>query len=370
MARPALGPLAIAALLVLAGCTGLPAAGTGTATESSTPTHRDTPDATDTVASDVTFPAGTSRSGIEDVAALVAAHRSALNGTSYRVDATRTGDPGPMNLTLHVATVGGYRAVRLRERAGGPGQAVSPHQVFKRGVAKVRRTTDGGDAVYAYSFDDRPGDAPAVRRASAPHFMLAFRLGAVDFEYDGTTTPSETTLFRFVAGGGASGTGSGATVVVSEAGVVQAARGTGLVGEDSSFSYELDRDVGPPAIPDWVGAVAQPVVLSGPNGSSVAVEHHGGPPIPAGAGITVTLTDGGAVARNDSLALPTELTQDERVYVYAVRTDGGPELRVSASAPPADVALLDLTGMGVVVHHDGESRSFELRTEVGNGTTR
>lgn len=170
----ALPALAVAALLLFAGCNGAtdPAATTEPTTPATTTTTQSTAQPT-TTAGDAALPPGVSASGVENVSAVVAAHRASvaahgvvrrsqsrmngsLNGTRIRVTSNATVRLSPDRDQFRWLATGnsthGNETSRLYESYYANETAVAVRQ-FVRGsyTTRVVNRTDGYDRVVNYS---------------------------------------------------------------------------------------------------------------------------------------------------------------------------------------------------------------------------
>lgn len=352
--------LAVVLMLILAGC-------------SSTGTTDGTPTATPEPA---TFPAGTSEDGIENHSALLNAHVEELQGVDHRVEANRLANRSdalrqPLDATVHY----GENAVYVDQRANASKFGVLAHESFREGSTQFeKRFLDDGPARYFYRYDERP-DAIFWTAESRPLTTLGQVLALGNFQYAGRETVDGTTLLRFEADGSPDGgiPEFEGTVRVSAAGVVHVAEGSYVVDTDHDqpyeveFSYELDRDVGPPEPPGWIAEVPQPVVERTANGTVLALENHGETAIEAGTEFGVILSEPDDPISGD-VTLPERLGPGETVYVYAVRTDDGAEVRIAAERPEETGDLVDLRDRTAEIGHDSDRIRFQAVVPPENAT--
>ncbi|MFC7228258.1 hypothetical protein N0B31_12660 [Salinirubellus salinus] len=149
----AVSALTLACLLVLAGCSGLTAPAAPTPAETVTPAPVPSPPPTPPP----DLAPGLTASGVTDAGALLAAHRSHLEGTSFRTNRTvsRTLPDGTVESRVvtraRFGADGRYHVVRtidgaLRERLGTVAR-VEQYATSERGFR--RRVVDDGNATYA-----------------------------------------------------------------------------------------------------------------------------------------------------------------------------------------------------------------------------
>ena len=377
--------LGVALLLVLAGCSGggptSPSATDGSTADTPTgsSTATDSPTATPTPEPG-SFPAGTDADGIEDVSALVGAHVDALSGVAHRVEATRLANRSdalrrPVDATVHVGGPDSGNATYVDQRANASQYGVVPHESFRRGSTLLRRSPSDDGPRYAYRHDTAP-DAILHDASARPLSVLQSALRLGDFEFAQRTTADGRTLFRFEADAPAEGKAERfeGTVLVSPRGVVHRAAGSYVVDPDREpayrveFSYELEPDVGPLDVPAWVEEVPRPVVERVEGGAVLAIENRGDAALPAGTELGVLLPDREDPIEGRNLSLPARLGPGETVYAYVVRTDDGPEVRLSADRPTATGEFVDLSDRDVYVGHESDRLWLRVHHPPANAT--
>ena len=190
MSRPLLA-VALAGMLLLAGCSG----GTGTATE---PTVNDstTTTATDaagtaTPPSELSFAPGTSADGVVNATALVEAHLSALNESGYRVRATQTA--GDRTTNILVAESG--ERLRMRSNAS----TATTNDIWSTADRSITRRGTGDSATYTVAGAGTPAGGLAENLSSLYVAAPLASVGYGDFAYDGTAEHDGEQLLRFVA---------------------------------------------------------------------------------------------------------------------------------------------------------------------------
>ncbi len=288
MSRPLLA-VALAGMLLLAGCSGSPGTATEPAVNDST-TATASATATDaagtaTPPAGLDFAPGTSADGVVNASALLEAHLSALNGSDYRVRATQTANDRTTNIL--VAESGD----RLRMRANG--SATTTNDIWSTADRSITRRGTGDTATYTVAGAGTPAAGIAENLSS---LYVAAPLASVEygeFAYDGTAEHDGEQLLRFVATGVnqsaidsanvSSVSSYDATLLVSEDGVVHEAT-IDVTAESenesrsSSTEYaaatgiELER-------PSWLSNVPELSVSLNDDATLVTVEHEGGPAV-------------------------------------------------------------------------------------------
>jgi len=144
--------LALALLLVSAGCTDAITSGGDASGRTVNPALADTPTATPTPRGG--FPAGVDRGGV-DVERVIDAHRAALANGSWTVGFTRTvtGPDGTVERSRARVVANGSRTLSTFERVRGDDRLASAH--WSNGTAAASRRVDWEGAV---SLEGRPGE--------------------------------------------------------------------------------------------------------------------------------------------------------------------------------------------------------------------
>lgn len=359
--------LVVVLVMVLAGCGGT--GGTGTAPGDGTPTptgtHVDSPET-------ASPPAGATFTAIENVSALIDAHVAELQGVDHRVEVSLLANRSealrePLNATVHY----GENATYVDQRANASRYGVLPHESYREGSTLFEKREDGQDRYY-YRHDTRPD---AIFWTAAPRPLTALRgfLARGNFEYVETIEGPEHLRFEANSSGEGDVRQFEGSVRVSLDGVVHAAEGSYVVDRDGEqpyrveFSYDLQLDVGPPEQPAWIEEVPQPVVERTANGTVLALENRGGTAIEAGTEFGVILSDpDDPIAGN--VTLPERLGPGETVYVYAVRTGDGREIRIAAEPPDESGDLVDLRDRVVRVGHDSDRLRLQVALPAENET--
>lgn len=358
-------------MVILAGCGG----GTGTTPDDGTPTVTPTGTHEDPPAT-ASPPAGTSEDGIENASVLIDAHVEQLQGVDHRVEASRLANRSdalrqPLNATVHY----GEDVTYFEQRANATKDGIVPHESFLKGSTLFRKNQDpNGSEEYYYRHDPRP-DAIFHLGWSEPLPMLQQMLTLGNFEYVDRETVDGTTMLRFEADGATDENVREfeGTALVSLDGVVHVAEGSYVVDTDHDqpyeveFSYELDRDVGPPEEPSWVESVPQPVVERTANGTVLALENRGETAIEAGTEFGVILSEPDDPISGD-VTLPDRLGPGETVYVYAIRTEDGAEVRIATERPAETGDLVDLRDRTAEIGHDSDRIRFQAVIPPENAT--
>jgi len=272
--RQSLLVLAVAAMLVLAGCSGTggsdPEASAGEA-PGATETPADQPEAT---ISDPTELSGVSEDDVNATALFVSHARTLANESSYATsDTYRIEERGSDNESV---TTKRLRSSRSQQRSL---YAIDRRSAVGEGTRTDNRTTywlveDGSATVYnryesdgsvSYETDDDPyRNFTTFYRQSSVYDQTTL-LFNFELSYDGTVDRDGRTLFRFTADSFAEGssfvgnaTDPSATVLVDGNGIVRSAEWNVDVTRDGrsvtiTYSYQVD-DVGDTSVeePDWL----------------------------------------------------------------------------------------------------------------------
>ena len=212
-----LAALAVALLLVTAGCNAFPSGGaatvettSGDATDETTvdatdettvdATDETTVDATDeTTASDADLPSGLSASGVTDPWKLADAHRAALNETSYTVGTNLTArENGTVlarwNSTVKVAA-GGLPLLNRYEVGGERPNAIGSFGHDVEAWIDENRTLYAMEGPNGTTYQRAPAESrPPSQPAGRDHLYLLFV--GLDTTVTGTETRDGTTLYR------------------------------------------------------------------------------------------------------------------------------------------------------------------------------
>lgn len=269
MRRPAL--LAVALLVVLAGCTGTTPPGESPETTQPT-TAAATTTATPTTTAEPLAP-GVTAAGVENASALVDAHVAALNASGYATRvrvavAVRFGESngtfGSETDTAVRATPGMATASRRMthvERDGSHART-STHETWSNGTVGLLRVAQGDRTAYERLDPAGPGGTAERRQRLAHAVTLQDFLARGDYEVAATTMASDSTRLTLVAEGPADDAGNvtdfSATAVVDGDGRIHRlnATATGPAGDHeqtTTVEYRL-VEVGVERVerPAWV----------------------------------------------------------------------------------------------------------------------
>ena len=241
--RRSLAPLALALLVLFAGCT-MPTGGPSSTDSpaASAPADGETtasPSPTATPASERASPPGVTDSTLEDATALLAAHADALRETGYRLDVIRTGTQ-----TTYVAEpdYGSYRVV--------PGPTNTNPAVWANGSVAVARETRGNETVY--NRPPRLWPSPA-RMTGSEALRTLFAAG--EYTANGTAPCGDRTCTVLRAEGSDRFENFSGRALVHESGVVHQFHASYVVdGEGREFHLVLAaRGNVTVSRPSWVG---------------------------------------------------------------------------------------------------------------------
>jgi hypothetical protein len=368
--RRVLIALALASMIVVAGCSSGPS-GTDTMTTTAPDDGTDTPgddtdtpgDGDDTATPDEGTetatppsdgaPPGVNADGSVNTSALQAAHYTVLQGSSFRADVTEEGGPDPITFTLY----NGTSAARLDiEQAAGDGTlelylsenvitsfngSESPPKTYSYGS-----TSEQFGAVFAYAILFRlyPGQ----------------QLDVGTFEEDGTVTRDGEELTRLSATGvnetaveeGQFGADNATLTDMSGELLV---RSDGLVRETSldlsfddgrsqTLSFALSGlDDTTADEPDWIDEAPRLEGSLSIDGTVMELSHAGGPEIPADTTLTLASGGFGGGLTPTNVTLPESVSEGDSVYVYATGNATDPGVEVSVNDEPAPDDAIDLT---------------------------
>lgn len=360
-------PLALAVLILLSGCGGLPGGGstatpsTATAPETptseSTPTTTTTPTTTDTTTTESTptatttatttttttatptdesvtddFAAGVSSSGIENVTALLDAHRQTLLSEGFAVTSNIT-QPG-RNATLSARYTPNGTRVHLT-RVTSIGSTPSTTTAWLNDTVELIRTSQGNETRYRYM----SVQAPESYVASTTGMRTLEQL-LVDGNYSVVRTNDTRAVFVATAFDNATRndfTAERVRLAVSSDGYIRSANVTGHVSTNASITmqYNVTR-VGVTSLdrPVWTETAPEPfdgrpvVEFENCTRPYVNLTVSGNDTLSAGTQVTLAVDD-----QPQTATLSEDLAPDESQYVY--RTRNG-TLAVSTEIPPFD----------------------------------
>jgi hypothetical protein len=356
--------LALAAMLVLAGCSG--DGGTETPTPEqpgeSTPTASPTP--TTAPSDDAAYPTGAGPDGFENLSAVVEQQGELLNGTAHTVvfDGERQGDQeGPVQ--LNVDSDGEQKAISLRAEFQS-----SEFDIWVDSDAVSVRTINDDQEQFLY-FGPEAGQFADVYRnydslvvsSLVRQYVGAFQYEAVDSYEEGGTTyfVYETTGLNesFESNGNQYQDGD-LTLTLREDGLVTEIEGSvsaqsGDQQYEESFTYTVETGSASPSKPAWVDEEIPQVSAELVDDKTVALTHEGGPEL-SGAQAAIQFGFEGASGSVD-------LSPGETVYLTASEGESGYELTVSQERPEPGSEALDLTEQGQLsVSIQGETVSVTL----------
>lgn len=247
-------PVAVAGLLVVAGCTAVPGGTTSTATTGPT---------TETVdPAEADLPPGVNESGVVNASALAAAHDATLRSEGFVLDGTFVRDPpnrGNQTRTFDTVVAPGAErfqtAVETVRYASDASDAVSQRsgkRVWSNATATLRAATIDGETAVS-SVEDQP---PWLSLTRAPQYRSSLKIG--EFAVEGAVVRDGHTFTTLVAEGASEAVDGNATVdarfVVDERGVVhEATVSVSTPGSEAdSAHYEVVQFGGSPERPAWV----------------------------------------------------------------------------------------------------------------------
>lgn len=225
-----LRPVALALLVVLAGCA-MPSGSQPSETKptaSATPTPSPTASVTATPSStppseqQPTLPPGVTMSGVENASALLDAHRESLRAAGFRIDETRA------DAQFSYAAAANYSAYRVI-----PGQTTDAPAVWANESLTLAREQRDNETVYQRPPRLWPGPA---RLTAAESLRTLF--GAAEYAVDGTEPCGERTCVALTATGSARFENFSARALVDASGVVHRFHATYGAGENGTRMTE------------------------------------------------------------------------------------------------------------------------------------
>lgn len=348
---------AVALLVVLAGCAGLPGGGPATtATTTDAPdgttespggtTGTTTTPTTSTVSATPDFPAGLGADGVTDAEQALGTHRETLLGSSFGYEFTRSVNRTgagvlPLNQTFRVGYEGDTEINYMEKYGTAPN---APAVVYAEGALLFRQYRSNEPA-YRYGFERAAdGDADPALGFSGPSETLVGLLAAGDWEYVGQREVDGTTVLDFEASGSSDDAYrdfTGGVAVTTEgtirelsASYVRAVPGAKPI--QVSVNYAVEPGIEAPAEPAWVASIPQLAVEAGDTPGVVELRNEGGATLEAGTTASAFLVGNSTRVIDRNLTLPTELGPDSTLYVYPVSTGNGTSLEVATDAPAVD----------------------------------
>jgi len=376
----------VAALLVLAGCSGFGGGTDGTATNDTAPTATltettpadgsgtanggtaETESAAETTAAgsgtdgDGQYPAGVSASGLQNLTALLGAQQTALNGTAhvteYWLNATIGQDSQTTHTLERVDDEGTISYLGNRTSVNGTTGASSTQSVGIYGndsvgfSKEVVRSLARNETTYT-----RAVSGSHVRsRLGGSFFNLYVALG--NYTTAGVNDSGESTRITLEAAGrnetftdqiNSNITSYRGTLVVDGDGVIRSAdiaMTAGTTRDGGNYTVDFDRSAvgGDVTVtrPSWYDTALESTVdvgveASAVDGTAIEVTNTGSDPIASGR--TMSLVRDGVVTAG-YVQLEQSLAPGETVYLYKTDADG--RFRVSET-PPSDAVTLDGT---------------------------
>lgn len=321
--KQALASLAVALLLVTAGCAGF-TGGDGSTPESDTTT---TPNGTSTPAEDLDTPPGIQDGEITNSTALYEAHSEAVNNTARSVHMSTSETADGQTTERNVSVTYGQNDSLLMEMDTAEGQ----QNVYQNNGLTVMDSE--GQTVVAQG-ESMASQMAGLQSEQLEAILIGLPLQVGNYSQAGTTTHDGTTVHKFTADldsmnqSAASGmenvTAFDATVLVSPDGVIH--KVTMDITEDTengerdvSTSYELSN-FGDATVesPDWSSDIPQPKAELVNDGETLKITNVGESTIESGAELTVST--GGSRA---AVTLENSVAPGESVYLTGTASDGG-----------------------------------------------
>lgn len=349
--RRSLAAVALAVLLVVAGCSGTsdqrPETTTAPTTVGELNTTATTTSASESAdVSQMALPSGVTANGLENASTLVTTHNQSLANRTYRLVLESNASEYDTSIR---ATRGPDATLLVADSAS------LATQMWTEGSRTSMAQTSDGETSYRFMQGEFSSQLDFDTYANFSQSILATYLRVGEYETTNVVTRDGTKLVELTASGvnqsmveRMAGTNSNVSVesfearaLVDSEGIVREFEATVVETVDgerqtNAVRYELsDLESASVEQPEWVGTVPQLNATITDEGA-VAIEHVGGAAVENGTRLTVVSDD-----VLDDADLPT-LSAGETAYLYVAETaDGQRDVRVSVGERPSadDVAL-------------------------------